>query len=251
MINSPDHRDEFLKRGYVVIERFLSSERLLELQQNIDRYIAEVVPKLPSSEAFYQHAGKPESLRQLQRMERDSFFDAYRSDRQWTELAETLLGEPVLAGLPEWFNKLPGGHPTPPHQDNHYFQLSPPQVVTMWLALDDIDEENGALRYVPGSHRMGRRPHQTTKVVGFSQGITNYGPDDHAEEQLVCMQAGDLVVHHGETIHRAEPNIASNRQRRAFAMVFRGVSCKEDCLGRKEYETDLARQHTGAGITMS
>ena len=57
---------------------------------------------------------------------------------------------------PEWFNKPPGtDSPTPPHQDNYYFSLKPPNVLTIWLALDPVDDENGCLRYVAGSHRDG------------------------------------------------------------------------------------------------
>ena len=40
------------------------------------------------------------------------------------------------------------------------------------------------------------------KVLGFSQGISDYGPEDEAREAVVSLQPGDLAVHHGETIHR-------------------------------------------------
>ncbi|QDU56888.1 phytanoyl-CoA dioxygenase family protein [Aeoliella mucimassa] len=241
-------RQAFAEDGYLLLQDFLSPEELSLLQQNLARYISDVVPTLPPSEAFYQIPGQQDSLRQLQRMDRDSFFKDYCSHPRWMELATTLLGEPMLPGKPEWFNKLPGGHATPPHQDNYYFQLDPPQVLTMWLALDDIDQENGGLRYVPGSHRKGRRPHHTTEVVGFSQGIADYSPDDSSKEELVIMRPGDLLVHHGETIHRADSNRSTSRQRRAFAMVFQAVSCQQNNAGRADHESNLARQHKKAGM---
>ena len=106
-------------------------------------------------------------------MGRDSFFDAYRDHPRWRQVAEALLGEPVGAEEPEWFNKPPGTvHVTPPHQDNYYFCLTPPHVLTIWLALDDVDAENGCLRYVAGSHTRGFRPHNRSNVLGFSQGIS-------------------------------------------------------------------------------
>ncbi len=144
-------------------------------------------------------------------------------------MAEALVGEPTTADDPEWFNKPAGtDHPTPPHQDNYYFCLQPPNVATIWLALDRIDESNGCLRDIPGSHRLGVRPHQTTNVLGFSQGISDYSEEDRGREVTVLLEPGDALAHHGNMIHRAEPNRTADRQRRAFAMVWRGLSCRRD-----------------------
>src|SRR5262249_31933285 len=153
----------------------------------------------------------------------DPFFRDYTKHPRWVALARALVGEDAEATEPEWFNKPSGTEaPTPPHQDNYYFNLKPPNVVTLWMALDPVDEENGCLRYVAGSHRRGIRPHGRSNVLGFSQGITDYGPDDAAHEVQIHLRPGDVAAHHGETIHRAEPNRSAGRNRRAFAMVFRG-----------------------------
>ena len=244
-----DYQRSFEQHGFVVVPGFLSPSELAELQGELDRYIREIVPNLPRGDAFYQQEGRPESLKQLQRMGHDPYFDAYRGQPKWTEFAEVMLGESAEATEPEWFNKPPcTEHATPPHQDNHYFQLEPPQVLTMWLALDEVNEENGALRYVKGSHRQGRRPHGATEIVGFSQGILDYSAEDRQAETLVCLNPGDLVAHHGETIHRADPNRSSDRQRRAFAMVFRGASCGVDEVARKEYQATVHAQHQRYGL---
>ncbi len=58
-----------------------------------------------------------------------------------------------------FFNKPPhDGLPTPTHQDGYYIKLEPPEAVTMRLALEATDEENGCMRYscmryIRGSHR--------------------------------------------------------------------------------------------------
>src|SRR5690606_1003387 len=160
------------------IREFLPPDELAELQANLDRYIKEVVPSLPSRDAFYQDRSRPETLKQLQHMGHDPYFVKYREHPRWQQLADELIGEPCEAKEPEWFNKPPGTeHPTPPHQDNFYFCLRPPNVATLWLALDHVDAENGCLRYVTGSHQRGIRLHLRTGILGFSQGITDYGPD--------------------------------------------------------------------------
>ncbi|MGD9856220.1 MAG: phytanoyl-CoA dioxygenase family protein [Planctomycetaceae bacterium] len=244
-----DHKRQYDRDGFVVVRKFLPPEELAELRTHLDRYIREVVPSLPSGSAFFQDRARPETLKQLQHMGHDPFFAGYREHPRWQALANELIGEPSAAKEPEWFNKPPGTeHPTPPHQDNFYFCLRPANVLTMWLALDDVDVENGCLRYVRGSHRRGIRPHLRTGVLGFSQGITDYGPDDLANEVEIHLAPGDLVVHHGETIHRAEPNRSVSRNRRAFAMVFQGESCRRDDDAFARYEAALHSQHSELGL---
>jgi phytanoyl-CoA hydroxylase len=185
----------------------------------------------------------------MQFMQVDPFFRDYTNHPCWKGLAESLVGETAVCESPEWFNK-PAGveHPTPPHQDNYYFNLQPPHVVTIWLALDYVDDENGCLRYLPGSHLRGFRPHGRSNVLGFSQGITDFGPEDAAAERKIHLAPGDAVAHHGMTIHRAEPNRSQGRNRRAFAMVFKGVSCRRDEAGFARYQESAKKQHEQMGL---
>lgn len=239
----------FARDGFVVIRRLLPPEELAQLEENLDRYIREVVPGLPDADAFYHDRARPRTLKQLQRMGRDSYFESYRRNSRWVDLAQTLLGEPAVVEQPEWFNKPPGtNHVTPPHQDNYYFCLTPPRVLTIWLALDDVDAENGCLRYVAGSHKRGFRTHSRSNILGFSQGIVDYTPDDFTREVAVALQRGDAVAHHGMTIHRANANLSVTRQRRSFAMVFKGVSCQRDAAAYARYLASAREQQQELGL---
>lgn len=234
--------------GFVVIRSFLPPDELRRLQDNVDRYVREVVPGLPPSDAFFDDRARPETLKQLNRMQQDAFFQDYLREPRWVTLAESLLGEPAWSHGAEWFNKPPATvHPTPPHQDNFYFCLSPPQVLTMWLALDEVDEENGCLRYIGGSHRRGIRPHRRTQTLGFSQGISDFGDADRARETAMRASPGDLLVHHGNTIHRAEANRSAHRHRRSFAMVFRTDSAVRDEEAFQRYLRAVQEQHHELG----
>jgi len=57
------------------------------------------------------------------------------------------------------------------------------------------------------------------ETFGFSLGITDFGPADEMVEVAVCAEPGDLIVHHGLTIHRADAN-RSERLRRAMGFVY-------------------------------
>ena len=86
------------------------------------------------------------------------------------------------------------------------------------------------------------------RIVGFSQGITNFGPEDEALEERIHLRPGDAVVHWGNTIHRAQPNRTQDRHRRAFAVVYRGVSCRRDEASHARYLAALKAQHEALGL---
>ena len=242
----------YARDGFVVVRNFLTPDELSKLCGSLERYIREEVPSLPDSSAFFHDRERPETLKQLQHID-DENLVSYVHDKRWVDLAETLIGEPVRAQeRPEWFNKPPGiDHTTPPHQDNYYFCLTPASVTTIWVALDPTTEANGALRYVQGSHTQGIRPHGATKVLGFSQGITDYGPEDAVREQLIELKPGDAVAHHGNTIHRAEPNRSETSSRRAFAIVFQAKSCQRDEQAFGRYMQNVNQQHESLGLQTS
>jgi phytanoyl-CoA hydroxylase len=242
-------KQELDRDGFVVIAHFLPADELRMLEENVARYIREVAPTLPETDAFYEDRARPETLKQLQRMDCDPFFEAYSRSERWASMAESLLGEPAASHQPEWFNKPPNtNHVTPPHQDNFYFCLTPPNVVTIWLALDRVDAENGCLRYVAGSHLCGYRPHARSRILGFSQGITDYAPADFTRERAALLEPGDAVAHYAMTIHRADANLSKTRHRRSFAMVFKGVSCRRDQEAYDRYLASARAQQQELGL---
>lgn len=244
-------KQNYDEHGFAVVREFLSGTELAELTGNLDRYINDVVPQLPDADAFYVDRSRPETLKQMQHMGGDSFFSDYTKHKKWCELAEALVGETASCEQPEWFNKPPNtNHVTPPHQDNYYFCLVPSNVVTIWLALDEVDAENGCLRYVKGSHLHGYRKHAKSKILGFSQGIVDYSPDDFSNEAVMRLQPGDAIAHHGMTIHRADANMSETRHRRSFAMVFKGASCQRDEVAYARYMAMAQEQHQTEGLNV-
>jgi phytanoyl-CoA hydroxylase len=249
-MNFQREKQHYDQHGFVVVDNLLSQSDFDQLRINLDRYICQVVPGLPSTEAFYEDQSRPETLKQLQRMGRDDFFRNIMFQPNWVALAEALVGEQVSVDEPEWFNKPPNtNHVTPPHQDNYYFCLEPSHVVTLWMAIDDVDPENGCLRYVDGSHRKGFRTHGKSRILGFSQGITDYTHEDFASEIAVPLRAGQAVAHHGMAIHRADANLSSTRHRRAFAMVFKGKSCRRDESAYARYLQASKNQQKELGVS--
>lgn len=123
-------KSDYDRDGFVIVRNFLPVPLLSQLQNELDRYITQIVPTLPDWHAFYDDRARPETLKQMQHMGADPFFHEYVNAAPWKSLACALVGEPAACESPEWFNKPPGtNHPTPPHQDNYYFNLDRKSVV--------------------------------------------------------------------------------------------------------------------------
>jgi len=244
MTNAMEDVQELKKKfdsdGYLVIRNFLSAVELAELKHELERYIHECVPSLQRTDVYYEDRDNPATLKQMAHIkEHDSYFADLIMRPKWASLAETLLADKVVARELEWFNKPPAiGKPTPPHQDGYYFMLEPNEAITMWLALDPVDESNGCIRYIPGSHRKGLRPHGRTDVLGFSQGITDYNSADRGAEMPIVASPGDLLVHHAGTIHRADGN-PSQRHRRSLGLIFYAAHALEDAKRLAVYQARL------------
>lgn len=233
-------KKKFDHDGYVVIRGFLSPAELAGLNHELERYITECVPKLQRTDVYYEDRDNLATLKQMARIkEHDTYFADLITRPKWKGLAETLLADQVIAQELEWFNKPPKiGKPTPPHQDGYYFMLEPNEAITMWLALDPVDEKNGCIRYIPGSHRKGVRPHGRTEVLGFSQGITDYDSADRSAEVPIVASPGDLLVHHAVTIHRADGN-PSQRHRRSLGLIFYAARARQDAKKLAAYQARL------------
>lgn len=116
------------------------------------------------------------------------------------------------------------------------------------FALEEIDEENGCVRYVPGSHKHGMREHARTQTLGFSQGIVDYPTDeDRASEVALPAKPGDLLVHHAMTIHRADGNQSETRSRRALGFIYYSERACEDVMAHAAYQHKLAKQMKANG----
>ncbi|KOS23036.1 Phytanoyl-CoA dioxygenase domain-containing protein 1 [Escovopsis weberi] len=118
------------------------------------------------------------------------------------------------------------GGAVPPHQDSTFLYTDPPSAVGFWYALEDATAENGCLSFLPGSHRWAPVAQRLVRKAGAAGGtemVDNAGPrfprslgEDGAHQLegaagegdyvLGEVRAGDLVLIHGNTLHKSERN---------------------------------------------
>ena len=248
-VNQPTPLQHAFRRdGYVILRNFLPVAMREEIAAALERYIVETLPRLDSRHQFYEDVERPETLKQMcQIMEHEPYFAELMSRDTFRGLAEELLDDEVFLHECEWFDKPPAQNsPTPPHQDGFYFPIEPNEALTMWLAIDPADQDNGCLRYMTGSHHRGLRPHSRTQTLGFSQGISDFNQVDQQTEQCIELEPGDLAVHHSLTVHRATRN-ESGRHRRGLGLIYFAQRAKFDKMAQESYHTELFEELRRAG----
>ncbi len=246
---NPAWKEDFDRDGFVVIRDFLNQEDVQGMEEGMARFLRDVAPTMDRAHVMYEDPDDPKSLKQADCLHLEERLNEYRLRSKVRELAEWLIG-PVEPQQGEFFDKPPHNNkPTPPHQDGFYFCLKPNIACTIWVPLDVVDEDNGTLAYIRGSHRLGVLPHNASSVLGFSQGLVP-DPNTFGERVLCPAKPGDVLVHHSLTIHMAGSN-RSNRHRRTVGFVYYSASAELDQEAHDRYQSSLKTQREARGIEHS
>ena len=151
------------------------------------------------------------------------------TDPRLVGLAQVALGGPVICfGCSYMVKPARAGPAALWHQDGDPWaqRLGITRAVTLWAALDDVDESNGAMRVVTGSHTHPAHP--IVAVDGRDGGFFGGGlhPSlvaevvDPSAVRLLDMAAGDVSAHHPCLVHESGPN-RTGRDRRALVVRYR------------------------------
>ena len=105
------------------------------------------------------------------------------------------------------------------HQDAPFWPiLTPMSQVTAWVALDEVDEDNGCLCMVPGSHRWGDQ-HDVLAAVPDLAALPSAFEGRSVAVRPCPVPAGAVHYHHALVWHGSLAN-TSGRPRRAIALHY-------------------------------
>ena len=217
--------DTFRKKGFLLGNRVLSDEQVNELREELARVIDDyektdvpqpvhianlggreespvwqVVNIWEASPAYHQLVHNPVIVEEIGQL------TAATELRVWHDQIQ--YKPPQVGGVNMW------------HQDSPYWPILMPKTsqVTAWVALDDVDVNNGCMRMVPGSYHWGNQ-------IPFLHSIKDIDlmPDrfeDHELEVELCpAPKGHVHYHHSLTWHGSHDN-ASDSPRRAIAVHY-------------------------------
>lgn len=150
------------------------------------------------------------------------------------DVLEVLIGPDVLALQSMLFLKGPGKPGQGWHQDSYYIPSHPDTLCGAWIAIDDCDEQNGAMWFAKGSGHEPVYPPCPEVPYGFGdklvsdiryvKGVSDTDDAknmlsivaDQYDQVLAPMRAGDVAFFNGHVLHRSKQNWSKDRFRRSF-----------------------------------
>jgi len=196
-------KDQFEREGYAAPLPVLTAEEVRRYRDTYDRLEREWAAAGITKRPTHQHFKYKE-------------FWELASHPRVIEYARAAAGDDLVLLATGFFSKPPGTAEkfVAWHQDTTYWGLDPSYAVTVWIAIDDSDVENGCMRVIPGTHRS-LLPHgkaaKAGNMLGYDQEIDTSYIDESKAVDLV-LKAGEASLHHGWTVHGSNPNRSTRRR---------------------------------------
>ncbi len=219
------------EHGFLGLEAFVQGEWLANLQDVTQRMVEESRTVTKSDDKFDvepDHTPEKPRLRRLMKpQDFDPVYTEFALNGPIVDIAEDLLGPDIKFHHGKLnFKWSGGGAEIKWHQDIPFWPHTAYNVLTIGVALDDIDDEMGPMGVVPGSHKGPVYDHydrdgawcgyiDDADVAKIDIGRTHYlkGP------------AGSVTVHHCRCVHGSMPNNHPTRARPFLLFAYSAANC--------------------------
>ena len=220
-----EQRQRFEQDGYLIFPRFLTAEGLTHCQSECDALLERRHPNRPAEMIISAHV-------------RDRWLFELATEPKLLDIVEAHLGPDLLLWSTHLLCKPPGdGRSIPWHQDEIYFNIDGKYPPTLWLAFDDVDEENGGLTVLPGMHKHGLFSTVDSGRTDFNKGLVLEDIAPGVEPVPYRMRAGQLGMHHPRMPHASPPNL-SDRWRRVVTFSYVTADAELATRTYRDYQTD-------------
>ena len=225
--NHPLHlRARLHEDGYLLVRKLAPRLPLLELRRAILLICANagwvdgsadlMLGKWSGAGPFTE--GDPQYMAVYKQIINHPLFKAWADQREFVETITKIIDAPVLAhrlriGRVTFPNNV--NQTTAAHQDFHYIRGTP-QTYTIWSPLGDCPMELGGLAVLRGSNRAGFLEHdlfKEKKYAGHGLPDARLPAGDGVEWHAGDFAAGDVLIFHSHTVHKAMPNLTKDRLR--------------------------------------
>jgi ectoine hydroxylase-related dioxygenase (phytanoyl-CoA dioxygenase family) len=173
------------------------------------------------------------------------------------DYVEDILGPDFYLWGSNFFIKPPHSSSTVGwHQDTYYWPVDPKISATVWLAFEDVDEQNAAMRVIPGSHKAGLLKHSrstdTDSVLTLELEGGQFRDDTAVSLNL---KAGQISIHDDKIVHGSLAN-RSDRRRAGLTIRYSSTIVKCDLSVNPHFKSYLCRgtdtyKHNPVGIIPS
>ena len=198
--------DEYHENGFTIMDYRLSKNDLNDIK-NAHKHLIEKHPE------YTDYCPKVLAY--------DLNFLKYARDKNILECVSQVIGPDIALWNSSFFAKpAVNGKATPWHQDGQYWPIRPIATSTVWIAVDEANEENGCLEFIPGSHKTKTTlSHQTNNDPRYNLNQELNEDIDPSNAFKLCLEPGQMSLHDVFLVHGSKEN-KSDKPRRGMTMRF-------------------------------
>jgi hypothetical protein len=229
----------FEENGFAVINNYLSRETVDQVNAEVQSLLDHGKLKLNNKHKimFAIHASR--------------FLSAIGNDKHLKEILSVLLGgNPVLF---QSINFIMGSEQNT-HSDSIHMTTYPlGGLLGVWIALEDITDDNGPLHYYPGSHRLPYYLNSDYENEGnfFMLGNKSYADYEkmisskitefRLDKLKFLAKKGDLLIWHANLFHGGEPHRIKELTRKSMVLHYfkQGSVCYHEITQRPAIIRDV------------
>ena len=207
--------DFYHNQGYLGVPDVLSADEVEELRRTTDEFVANS-RELSEHDDVYDlepgHTADEPRVRRIKmpHLQHPSYDRAMRHPKI-VHIADQLIGPGIRSRGTKLNMKSAGfGSPVEWHQDWAFYPHTNDDVLAVGIAIDELNEENGGLLVVPGSHTGPIHDHHEN---GYFVGAVTDNEIDPADSVRIDVPAGGITIHHVRTLHGSAPNRSGSPRR--------------------------------------
>jgi ectoine hydroxylase-related dioxygenase (phytanoyl-CoA dioxygenase family) len=218
-----DEQQKFYEEnGFILLKAVLSQEEVSYYREIIDGTVEELTKhdkrtlaeKTPYEREFLQCGHLWRSFPEIRRFT--------LSERLGSIAKQLLSAKQVRLWHDQALYKVSGGAATEPHQDIAYWPMVEKDAGTIWLALDNVTVDMGAMRFIPGSHKadLFSYDHNIENAIeGKSDLLEKAKNMLNTEDVSYNLKAGDATFHHALTVHFTGENKTA-KTRKGMTVIY-------------------------------
>ncbi|MCC8969158.1 phytanoyl-CoA dioxygenase family protein [Bradyrhizobium sp. Cham227] len=244
-----EERSAFAQDGYAIRKNLLSRK---EAEQYLDRIRAPIEAEIKANKVLAKKDsdGRKALIRPIPNADEELLGFLGREERL-VDLAHDVLGKPIYRFFAELQLKEPnvgGDGAWDWHQDFGFMfadGLLAPEMTTILIPFQKATKENGCMRLLKGSHKLGRLNHNTDLVPNRSEycRVTQTSVEEKAlkaamerfEIVNVQLEPGDAFIWDANLIHGSNPNCSNGR---LWSYI-----CYYNAIDNKHYKADHEYGH--------
>ena len=223
---TPAQIAQYQDEGWLIVEDFLPPDELAKLSDAVEAGVQAMGGSKVSGEHNEGIKDDPGSYYDkvfLQRVNIWRVNDDVKDFFLNPALGEMLCSLAGIDGIRIWHDqtlqKLAWGNPSAWHLDVPNWSFHSPDAISIWIALNDVNIQNGCMYFLPGSHKIADFDRKGSFSPDMDTLFDEYSEFREIEPVAIEMKAGSASFHNGLMAHAAGPNMTP-RPRRAMTCAY-------------------------------